>query len=312
MADKRLMVLGNAGVSLTCTSEGNAVAGQIQTIHTPYELEPIGSGLLTAIAAAKLGADVVLATCLGKDLFGSYVLDILSKNKIDTRAVKLDQGYATSLTTSFKQPSGKITSLYYAGANSGITAADAESAFLSYPDALLLHFDCNEYTVKTAVDYAAKQSIPVFCEPSPVLSPVSLGAIHSPTILTPDEEQSLALTGIHPDSVDSALAAADKLYRQTSAKYVIIRMGRRGTFIYDGKYHDMVSASDLHQIDSRGQADGFLAALSLFYVTTQDITRSVRFANTVSGIIGAEKGGYTALPDLETVTAIMKKNQIIL
>ncbi len=310
MAEKRFMVLGNAGVSLTCTSEGNTISGQTHIVRHPYQFEPTGLGAMTAIAAAKLGADAVLATRLGKDFFGRYLLDVFTHNRIDTRAIKIDDTHETSLTVSFKQTSGKVTSLYHPGANSGISSADAEDAFLSYPDALLIHMDCNEHTLKSAVDFANQHSIPIFCEPSPAKA--SLQLIHSPEILTPSEDQVLAFTGIYPDSVDNMLAAADQLYRATNAKYVVIRLQRRGSFIYDGKYHEIISNCDLPCLDTRGYENAYLAAISLFYISTKDIKKSVRFANTVGAIVESKSGGYASLPDLATVTDVMQKNNISL
>lgn len=312
MAEKRLMVLGNAGVLLECPTAKAPQIGQTQNIRPSYHMEPIGFGALTAIAAAKLGADVVLATRLGNDLFGRYLLDVFSKNKVNTRAIKTDETCKTGLSLTISSKHANPTVFQHAGANSGLSAADAEDGFLSYPDALLIHLDCSEYTVKAAIDQAERQAVPVFCEPSPSSGSFPLQAIGKLEVFLPNEEQVLGFTDICPDSVDSALAAADKLFRTLDTKFVIIRLGRRGTFIYDGKYHEMIPCCELPLIDERGQDSGYLAALALFYTTTGNITKAVGFANTVSALIGNKTGIFDSLPALQELTETIKKYRILL
>ena len=305
------MILGNTRVNMELSPKTMPCVSQTVFIKPPYQLSPEGLGALTSMAAARLGSDVVLCTRLGDDSFGNLLLHIFNYEGISTRAVKIDKNFATGLHISIQPQNGQRADLIHTGANAGLSYRDTEDAFLSYPDALITHMDCSEHTMKATIDYANRKSIPVFVEPSPSSGGFPLQGFPKLEVFTPDEDQTYGFTGIYPDSVDHALKAANKLYTSLDVKYVVLRLGRRGSFVYDGKYHEMVSPVELPLRDERGQASAYVAALTLYHVSTGNIIKAARFANIVSAVTGNTAGCADSLPTIDTIIQYTSKNGIV-
>lgn len=95
-----------------------------------FETFPGGKGFNQSIAAARAGANVFYAGCLGCD--DDYIIDILSKNNIDTSYIKrVDQksGHAIIQVES----SGQNSIFVFSGANEMVTT--------DYIDTVLQNFD---------------------------------------------------------------------------------------------------------------------------------------------------------------------------
>mgnify|MGYP000084387514 CR=1 FL=1 len=55
-------------------------------------VSPGGKGANQAVAAARLGADVMMVGCIGDDVYGQLVLKALKENNVDSTYVKVLPG----------------------------------------------------------------------------------------------------------------------------------------------------------------------------------------------------------------------------
>jgi ribokinase len=107
------------------------------------------------------------------------------------------------------------------------------------------------------------------------------------------------------------MRACIALSQRVKAKYVVIRLGERGTFLFDGKFSTFVSAYDVPQPKGVESDDAFGAALVHEYLRSDgDIARACDFATVVSAVYLARGGGLRAYPYFEDVRRFVKKNEI--
>jgi ribokinase len=129
MSDKipRIGVVGSSNVDLVTYVDRMPVWGE--TIAAPrFEMNHGGKGANQAVAAAKLGADVVMVSKVGDDMLGDGVLRNFEETKVNTRHVQRVPGQSTGTATILVNASGDNCILIVKGANGDLTPADVERA----------------------------------------------------------------------------------------------------------------------------------------------------------------------------------------
>ncbi|MBQ0126013.1 MAG: hypothetical protein KBS59_06820, partial [Clostridiales bacterium] len=105
-----------------------------------YDLHASGPSAVSAIAAAKNGADVAFCTKLGNDANGERLMTCFNACRIDTSYVKKSAGLQTGFV--FTAYDSMNSNSYVAkGANSALSKADIDDAFACFPDIMLVPQD---------------------------------------------------------------------------------------------------------------------------------------------------------------------------
>ena len=123
----RIGVVGSTNMDLTTTVERMPVWGET-VLAKHFETSFGGKGANQAVAAAKLGAEVVMVTNLGDDALGESALNNFHDYGIDTRHVRRIPNQSTGTATILvDEKSGDNAILIVAGANGDLSSADVDS-----------------------------------------------------------------------------------------------------------------------------------------------------------------------------------------
>ena len=120
-------------------------------------------------------------------------------------------------------------------------------------------------------------------------------------IFSPNETETWQFTGIEPRDGEGCLRAAIKLSTMVDARYIVIKTGSRGAYIYDGKYYHIVPAIPVSVADTTAAGDTFTAALTHFYLEGMDIEKATHMANCAAAIGVSRPGAYSSIPNLKEV-----------
>ena len=127
---------------------------------------------------------------------------------------------------------------------------------------------------------------------------------------TTNESETAEYTGILPQGADSALRAALALYKRVKAKYIVIKQGDRGAFIYDGKHFSVVPAIRMGKpVDTTAAGDAFTAALTLEYLNNggEDIKAAVKYGVAAGAITVTRKGASSSIPTDEEIRELLNQ-----
>lgn len=306
MNQKRVLVVSSANIDFVMRVGSIPQSGQTVIETRSYEYVPGGKGANSALTLAKLGADCVFCTRLGNDSNADRLQALYEENGIDTRFICRDRELPTGLASIIVEDSGANRIVVYPGANSKLSPDDVENALTCLPDALFLHFEIPEDAVITATKLAEKKNIPVVIDAGPARADYPLEKLGKVEIFSPNETETQALTGIIPSGTTDCLRAAIALKRRVDAKYIVIKLGARGAFIYDGTYSKHVTTYECEAIDTTAAGDAFTAAMTLQYLKTGDITQAVSYANAVGSIVVGRPGASTSLPTAAEVDEFIK------
>ena len=310
MLKPRILTAGEVCTELILKSHSLPQPGAKAKGDSFYYL-PGGRGLLSSVALARLGADAVICARMGDDGNGADLAEYLAAESVDTRFLVKERGENTALTVCLQEPMTAERRLLYPGAAERMTDADMEEGFICYPDAVVLHGELTAQAYDKAVKTVREQKLPLFLVSLPDPDRYRLSRFEACEILTVDEDEVQRATGIRPSDQEKCMKACMALAQQIKARYVVLRLGERGCFLFDGLYYHFFSSYDVPQPSGVTSDEAFSAALVLEYLRSEgDIKRACEFATIVSAIYLTRGGGLRAYPSMEDVRRFIRRNEI--
>ena len=308
MAQKRILVISSANVDFVQQMRRVPYAGEtVAETDYGYDYLPGGKGANSAISFARMGADCVFQCKVGRDSGAKRLLSVYKNEGIDTRYVGIDDKLPTGLASVLVEESGKNRIIVYPGANVSLTAEEVEEAFNCYPDAVFLQFEIPDEAVIEASRRADEAGIPLFIDAGPARLDFPLDKLGKVEIFSPNEVETRVFTGITPATEESCLRAAIKLRSKVDAKYIVLKLGDRGSFIFDGREYYVIPAEKVDAVDTTAAGDVFSAVMTYVYLQNGNIVSAVKYATCAAAIAVSRMGASTSVPTLKEVIGFAKK-----
>lgn len=307
----RILVVGSSNIDFVCRVNRVPMQGETMISDGMYAFVPGGKGANTAVAAARLGGDVIFCTRVGADSYGKQLSDKYASEGIDTRFITMDKGSKTGLAVIMVEDSGHNRIVVYSGANMNLSSDDVEEAFTSYPDALLLQLEIDRETVISATRMAKAKGAKVFLDAGPATRDFPLEQLGPLEVLSPNETETEILTGVKPNSAATCLRACVELMNRVPCKYIVLKLGDRGCYVYDGTHCNHIAPIDIGlPVDTTAAGDAFTAALAARYMENgNDIIGACEFANAVGAYVVTKAGAFPSLPTLKELKAFLDKGE---
>ncbi len=275
-----------------------------------FDCLPGGNGTATSVALSRLAADSLICSAIGDDTYGKDMKEYFEAEGVDTRFLSEKKGECTCLHNIVER-AAKTEKVLFRGAMTSFKKENVEEAFITYPDGVILHGDVPENIMEETVSQASKKNIPLFISSLPDQSKYPLSNIDSCEILIVDYDEALHCTGIRPSDQEKCMKACISLMKRVKAKYVIILLEGRGSFIYDGTYYDFIPAYDVPHSSDVDISKAFSTALISEYLRAEgDIRRACDFATIVTALYLTRGGGLRAYPRLDDVKRFIVRNEL--
>lgn len=294
----RILVIGSSNIDFVCRMDRLPLQGETMMCDDTYAFVPGGKGANTAVAAARLGGDVVFCTRLGHDSYGRQLTEKYVAEGIDERFLKLDRTAKTGLAVIMVEKDGHNRIAVYPGANMNLSRDDIDEAFTTLPDALVMQLEMDCDSAIFASRLARQNGTKVFLDAGAVKPDFPLEQMTELEVLSPNENETRILTGIIPDSANNCLRACVKLMNRVKCKYVVLKLGDRGCYVYDGTHCNHVAPIEVSEVvDTTAAGDSFTAALAVRYMENgNNIIDACQFANKVGAYVVGKAGAMTSLP----------------
>lgn len=238
-----------------------------ETVEAPsFEMGHGGKGANQAIAAARLGSQVVMVTRVGEDTFADATIANFSRNGIDTTHVIRTPGAPSGVAPIFVEPSGENSILIVKGANAQLAPADvdAAAALLKGCALILMQLEIPVETVYHTVRRAKEWGVPTLLVPAPALPDLDVSRLADLAFLTPNETELATLTGL-PVDTEAQVEAAAKMLTARGIGTVIVTMGGRGALLVSGEEVRRVAPVKVEPVDTTGAGDAFIGAFAHFH-----------------------------------------------
>lgn len=299
----RILLVGSVMMDLILRCE-RAPEPSESVLGHDYRNAPGGKGSNAAVAAARAGAKVSAYATLGKDTNGEYLLDCWKKEGVDTTHTLFKDGANTGFVAITLEDNGQNRLIIFRGANMLTPPDGLDKAFEDPFDAVLLQFEIPFETNKRAIEIANEKGVITVLDAGPA-QPYDLENLPPVTILSPNETETKALVGIYPADHETCLEASKKLMERNKCKYVVLKLGDRGSYIYGEGLDVMVPPYKVDAIDPTAAGDAFTGVLAKAYVEMGDIVEACKVANAAGALTCTKLGAQPSLPTLAEIDAFL-------
>ena len=224
---------------------------------------------------------------------------------IDVSNLRLKEGANTGMAVIMLEENGMNRLAIYTGANNDTTPASVEEAFKDKEyDALMMQLEIPLESNVRAFELAKERGM-ITCLDAGPAQDYPIEKFQGITILSPNETETEALVGILPKDDDTCVAACKILHERSNCKYVVLKMGDKGSFIYGEGICQMVPTFKVEAVDPTAAGDCFTGVLVKQYAETGDIVASARYASAAAAISVQHLGAQPSLPSKDAIEAFL-------
>ncbi|MEK3867746.1 ribokinase [Paenibacillus sp. FSL H7-0716] len=309
MSKLDIVVIGSLNMDMVVRTNRSPDAGET-LIGQAFALSPGGKGANQAVAAARLGAEVSMIGRVGKDTFGSEMLEIIRNEGIHIEHISVSEHQATGVASIIIEEDGENRIIVVPGANIELTVQDIQAleAVISQTKIIVLQLEMDLAMSEQAIAIAHRKGIPVILNPAParVLKDEMLAQV---SYLTPNETEAGILSGMTVDSAETAEQAA-RILLQKGVQNVIVTLGSKGALIVNAEGAKAVPGFPVKAVDTVAAGDSFNGALAQQLVLGKTLEEAVSFANAVGALAVGKEGAIPSLPQLSEVEQFLKRNSL--
>jgi ribokinase len=266
-----------------------------------------GTTTNTAVALARLGAQVSLATAVGDDERGQLVRQGLEAERVDTRWLTVKPGQMTSLATVIvsRQPLDR-TVFWQRGAH--LERHDQLDVFGLFGGDVLVN-DVADIPLRRFLLDLPAHTVPT----ARLLGPLThladrdlhdafdLALRHD--VIVSNERELLDVTGTWTAS--DAIAALQHRMRGQNLRAALITRGAEGSRVVTETDRWSIPAFDVDVTDPTGAGDAFVAGVAWGLAQRWPWPEVGRFANAVGALACCALGSQASLPTLAEVEALL-------
>lgn len=286
------------------------------------QLVPGGKGANQAVAMARLGAQVELAGRVGRDAFGTQLVQALQTDGVKTTLLAVDEQAASGVAFIFLLSGGDNAIVVMPGANSRVGEDQQQMqqilATIPHIQALVLQLEIPLDTVAMLVATAYQAGVPVVLNlaPAHALSLETLRQLHV-LVLNEVEASFLysALTGtslaFSTDQTPWVACQIARTLHELGIPRVVITLGAHGAlFAHKGKTGECEilhqEAPPVQVMDTTAAGDCFVGALTVALIEGYPPAVALRFAVYASALKVTRLGAQSGLPYRAEVEELLR------
>ena len=303
----KILVIGSINMDMVARIDHIPLPGET-VLGQGYSFAPGGKGANAAVAAARLGGCVAFAGCVGDDSYGQALRKTLTDEGVDDRLLRTAQDAPTGYAPILVQAGGENSIIVFPGANRSIRPEDVPAMFREPVDAVMMQLEIPTEIVLLASREAEARGIPVILDAGPACS-FPLEEMRGLAIVSPNETETTALTGLPVDSEAEARAAARALRERSHGADVVLKMGARGAYLLAKDFEGMVPAFPVEAVDTTAAGDTFTAAMTVAYLRGEPLERAVRYGCAAGALATTRLGAQPSLPTAAEVEAFLRARE---
>jgi ribokinase len=183
----------------------------------------------------------------------------------------------------------------------------ATRSALDGADVLMLQMEVPHAVSIVAAREAKRLGVTVMWDPAPASAGFPVESFEVLDVVTPNQTEAEALTGIAVTDLRSAQGAAEELHRM-GAPTAIVKLGEDGVYYSgpDGTGH--VASHDVDIVDSVAAGDAFGGAFAVALGEGRGLETAVRAGTAAGALAVTRPGAQEAMPPRGEVIALMSRD----
>lgn len=258
------------------------------------ELFPGGKGLNQSIAAARAGAAISHAGCIGED--GSFLKALLQESGADTSLMKevpLKNGHAIIQVDA----TGENSIVIYKGSNGAITEDYIDTVLeqFSAGDLLLLQNEINN--LPYIIQKASRIGMRIILNPSPFTEELKALPLDRITYLILNKVEASSFS-------EKEDFLADLTARYPSLK-IVLTLGKSGSLYRDNVQEVFCPAFQVETVDTTAAGDTFTGYFVSLMAKDRPVEAALRLSSAASALTVSKMGAAPSIPTMKEVEAAL-------
>ena len=294
MSTDKIIVIGSANTDMVVKSKELPLPGET-ILGGTFFMNAGGKGANQAVAAARLGGEVILVGKVGNDIFGKQTIEGLKKESIKTDYVCVDDETPSGTALIMVNEEGENCIVVAPGANARLLPEDIDKVKnLADAAIILMQLEIPMETIEAVARMAKANQQKLIINPAPA-QPLSNELLKGLFLVTPNETEAFLLTGIKVEDVATASQAA-KILLGKGVENVIITLGRQGAYFQNSQMELKIDAPLVKAMDTTAAGDTFSGAIAVAITENLDWKEAIEFAVTAASISVTRMGAQASVP----------------
>jgi ribokinase len=309
MMRNRILVMGSSNVDLILRvprfpNPGETITGE--NLVTAFG----GKGANQAIAARRLGGDVIFLTKLGRDSFGEAYRKYLAENDLPPHFLLQDKKLPSGVAIIELTPKGENRIIVSPGANGSLSVKDLQDhpGIWKGVGIFVAQLETPLDTVKKGLMLARKNGSLTLLNPAPSI-PLSSEVLSLVDFLVPNEWEAQLLTGIRMKGEKDLPQIAQRLLGKGIGN-VAITLGARGLYFQNQVEEIWMNAFRVKAVDTTAAGDAFVGALACGLAGGKSIREALKQANAAGALATTKLGAQPSLPQGREVDKFLRKLKV--
>lgn len=271
-----------------------------------FALGPGGKGSNQAVAAAMAGADARFISRLGTDDFAAMAQATWARAGVVPVITDDPESYTGAAYIFIEEATGNNAIIISPGAAARISEADMEAnaGLIRSAAVFVTQLEQPLPAAVRALQIAKEAGVRTILNPAPA-APLPDGMLALCDIVTPNESEAEALTGLPVTTPAEAEAAARALIAK-GAGAAAITLGDKGALWCDGDRAVHVPAFSAGPVvETTGAGDAFNGAFATALAEGMDPVAAVRFGCAAAAISVTRSGTAPSMPSRAEIDALM-------
>jgi ribokinase len=295
---KSLLVVGSANVDLVAgvdrlPAEGETVLGGSLTQFAG------GKGANQAVAAARAGASVAFAGCVGGDAFGGWLSDGLAREGIDLALLRRTPDRPSGTALIAVDRGGRNQIVVIPGANAAVDEKQIESIDFGRHGTVVFQLEVPAASVWLGLRRAREAGCRTILNPAPAAE-IPADVFPLIDVLVPNEHELRLLSGNAGSVADSAGALLAR-----GVRTVVVTMGPAGAIAFGESGTIEVPAPAVEAVDTTGAGDAFTGVLAATLAGGSDLATAMKRAVCAASLSVLSPGAQASYPDAASIEAAL-------
>lgn len=275
-------------------------------LGTSFLLGPGGKGSNQSVAAGKAGGKATFITRLGRDAFADLARSIWADAGVSPSVTEDPESYTGAACIIVQNDTGQNAIIVAPGAAGRISVQDIEARrdLIAGAKVFITQLEQPIAAAEHALRIARGAGVRTILNPAPA-APLTDELLSLCDVLTPNESEAEALTGLPVTNVAEAEAAADALLAR-GVGACVITLGANGALYRDrdrSVHVPVVSAG--RAVDTTGAGDAFNGGFAVALTEGRDVVDAVRFGCATAGISVTRAGAAASAPTRAEIDALL-------
>jgi ribokinase len=292
-----IVVFGSINLDLIFALPAIPRAGET-LLGKQVRIEPGGKGANQAVAAARDGADVIMAGAVGHDALADDALALLREAGVDLTRVAATEA-ATGCAAIAVDPQGRNAIAVGSGANLLARAAQIEDALLTPRTTLLLQMECDPDETASLIRRARAAGCRILLNLAPA-GALAEDALRLVDLLVVNETEAAWLAEHREVPPDAAALAA------SLGIDVVRTLGEQGAELATTFGTITIPAHAVDAVDTTAAGDCFMGVLAAAVDRGLPLPGALRRATVAAALACTRHGSQGSLPQAAETDAALK------